>query len=334
MLKQQFDATGRKLKLNDCQRRSLAEKAKKLGKDQLEKYVNLVTPKTLMAWHRRLIALKYTAKRTVNTEGQKRMQVIRQLCIKFAQENDHRGYGRIQGALANLGYDVCESTVGNILRKEGILPSPERAKRTNWKRFLRNHLSVISAADFFTTEVWTPHGLVRYLSFFVINIAKREVRIVHTGCQVNGEVMCNLARELTNDFDGLLRGIKYLILDNDPLYTPAFIDIIEKAGVTVQAIQPNCPQQNGYAESFVKCIKRECLDHFIFLGENSLQKAISEYMKHFHHERNHQGLENVIPFPYASAKADESSEIRRFERLGGLLIYYHRDNGKEELKVA
>ncbi|WP_309399849.1 hypothetical protein [Cerasicoccus maritimus] len=82
---------------------------------------------------------------------------------------------------------------------------------------MRNHLSVISAADFFTTEVWTPYGLVRYLSSFVINIAKRKVKIVHTGCQVNGEVMCNLARELTNDFDGFLRGMKYLIVDNDPL---------------------------------------------------------------------------------------------------------------------
>ncbi len=199
---------------------------------------------------------------------------------------------------------------------------------------MRNQLSVISAADFFTTEVWTPHGLVRYLSFFVINIAKREVQIVHTGCQVNGEVMCNLARELTNDFDGLLRGMKYLIVDNDPLYTPAFINIIEKSSVKVVPTMRGCPEQNGYAESFVKCIKRECLDHFIFLGENSLKRAISQYMKHIHHERNHHGLDNVIPFPYASAKADESSEIRKFERLGGLLNYYYRDNGKEELKAA
>ena len=131
---------------------------------------------------------------------------------------------------------------------------------------MRNQLSVISAADFFTTEVWTPNGLVRYMSFFVINIAKREMRIVHTNCQINGAVMENLARELTNDFDGMLRGIKYLIIDNDPLYTDAFVEIIERTGIKVVQTMPGCPEQNGYAESFVKCIRRECLNHFIFFG--------------------------------------------------------------------
>ncbi len=165
ILKEQFDATGKKLRLNDKQRRNLAKKGKKLGWAQLQQYANIVTPNTILGWHRRLVALKYTAKRKVNTEGQKRMVVIRELCVKLAEENPNWGYGRIQGALANVGYEVCEATVGNILRDYGILPSPERAKRKTWGRFIRSHLSVISAADFFTTAVWTPFGLVRYYTF-------------------------------------------------------------------------------------------------------------------------------------------------------------------------
>jgi len=92
----------------------------------------LVRPETILSWHRKLVALKYTAKHHINTDRQKRMQVISELCVRFAEENMGWGYGRIQGALSNLGYKVSMTTVGNILRSKGIIPSPERGKRSNW----------------------------------------------------------------------------------------------------------------------------------------------------------------------------------------------------------
>ena len=94
-----------------------------------------------------------------------------------------------------------------------------------------------------------------------------------------------------------------------------------------------CPQQNGYAERFVKSIQTECLDNFIFLGEKSLRRAVQEYIEHYHHERNHQGLDNLIPFPGSPGKPDKHSTIRKSERLGGLLNYYHREE-KEGCETA
>ncbi|MDQ8196191.1 hypothetical protein QEH59_17285 [Coraliomargarita sp. SDUM461004] len=132
ILKQQFESTGKKLRLDNHQRRNLAKRGKAMGWAQLQKYATLVRPETILGWHRKLIALKYTGKRVVKTDRQERMEVVRELCVKFAEENLGWGYGRIQGALSNLGYKVSMTTVGNILRAKGIIPSPERGKQSNW----------------------------------------------------------------------------------------------------------------------------------------------------------------------------------------------------------
>ena len=101
---------------------------------------------------------------------------------------------------------------------------------------------------------------------------------------------------------------------------------------------PYVPEQNGYAERFVRSIKKECLDHLIFLGARSLRKAVNEYVEHYHHERNHQGLGNLIPMPYVGQKQDKKGPIVKSERLGGLLNYYYRESetkdGKEKLRAA
>ncbi len=241
-------------------------------------YASIATPQTINAWHRKLVALKYTAKRKINTERQKRMAVIRELCVKFASENLTWGYGRIQGALANVGYDISTTSVGNILRERGIIPASERTRRGNWKRFIRSHMSVISVADFFTVEVWIPRmrdGLVRYHVFFGMDLAKRQVKIAHIGCQINGQVMAQVARNLTDYEDGFLRGKRFFICDNDPLYTEQFETILNSAGIELINTMPYVPEQNGYAERFVRSIKKECLDHLIFLGARSLRKAVN-----------------------------------------------------------
>ena len=187
---------------------------------------------------------------------------------------------------------------------------------------------------FLTTEVWILRGLVRYQTLFVLNLATRKVEIAHIGCQVNGEVMVQIARNLTDWEDGFLNGMEYFVCDHDPLFTRQFRKILRSSGVEVIRTRIGTPQQNGYAESFVRSIKKECLDRLIFFGEKSLRTAVSEYIKHHQHERNHQGLDNLIPFPYAPRKRDTNASVVKFERLGGLLNYYHRDTEKEVLKIA
>tara|TARA_B100001971_G_scaffold186646_1_gene186735 strand:- start:104 stop:673 length:570 start_codon:yes stop_codon:yes gene_type:complete len=139
-------------------------------------------------------------------------------------------------------------------------------------------MDVMSVADFFTVEVWTLRGLVRYHVFFVMNLAKRQVEIAHIGCQVNGAVMTQVARNMTDSCDGILRGRHFFVCDHDSLYTKEFRQILTDSGVEVIQTRVGCPQQNGYAESFVSAIKRECIDHMIFFSEKSLRKR-NEYFR-------------------------------------------------------
>lgn len=229
---------------------------------------------------------------------------------------------------------ISEAMVGNILRAAGVPPSHERVKKGTWKQFVRSYMATMCVADFLTTEVWTMRGLVRYHTLFVMNLAKRQVHIAQINCQMNGKVMAQVARNLTDAEDGFLKGIEYFVCDRDPLFTTEFRETLGSSGIRVIRTRVATPVQNSFAERFVKSLKTECLDRMIFLGEKLLRRVVEEYVKHYHHERNHQGLENLIPFPYAPRNKGKSGSVVKFERLGGLLNYYHRDNGKEGLRVA
>ncbi len=155
VLKEQLK--GRMLRLNDDQRRRLAAKGKRLGRRLLNRVATIVTPDTIMRWHRKLIAAKWTFPR----ERKRRrgvMQEIKRLVIRMACENAAWGYSRIQGELKGLGHRVGRTTVSRILKGEGIKPAPDRP--SSWKTFLKAHWCEVAATDFFTIEVWTPKGLV------------------------------------------------------------------------------------------------------------------------------------------------------------------------------
>ena len=148
---------GRHLRLTDAQRCRLAVNGHRLGRQGLRAVATLVTPDTILRWHRQLIAHKWTkARRRVGRPGVRRE--IRYLSVRMARENPTWGYRRIQGALRNLGHRVARSTIATILRAHGIGPVPERP--LSWRTFLAAHWGAIVAADFFTTEVWTVRGLV------------------------------------------------------------------------------------------------------------------------------------------------------------------------------
>ncbi len=172
VLKEQL---GRKrLRLTDVQRRRLAVRGKAIGRRELSEVASLVTPDTILRWHRQLIAQKWTYKR--RSPGRPRvMDLIADLVVRMARENRGWGYTRIQGALQNVGHRVGRTTIGNILEKNGIDPAPDRGKRTTWSQFLKAHWNVLAAADFFTVEVWGPRGLVTFYVFFVIELATRRI---------------------------------------------------------------------------------------------------------------------------------------------------------------
>ena len=249
---------------------------------------------------------------------------VEALVVRMAQENRSWGYDRIVGALANLGDTISDQTVGNILKRHGIPPAPERKTTTTWKEFIRTHMDVLVATDFFTAEVWTLGGLVTYYVLFFIHLGSRQVHIAGMTPHPNEAWMVQVARNLTMEEWGFLSPGQYLIHDRDGKYCPAFQQVIDATGVKRVPLPPRSPNLNAYAERWVRSIKEECLSRLILFGEASLHDALTQYGEHFHHERNHQGKGNVLLFPTVSQDAERQGPVQCRERLGGLLKYYAR----------
>ena len=218
---------------------------------------------------------------------------------------------------------VARGTVANILKKHGIEPSPQRNRQTNWKEFLSRHWELMVAADFFTVEVWTRRGLQRFLVLFFIDLSSRRVKIAGIGAQANGLWMSQIGRNQCDPVDGMFVGKRYLIHDRDPLFTAEFLEMLADIGIQSVNLPPRSPNQNAYAERFVRTIKESCLNRLILFGEDSLRKVIREFLAHYHLERNHQGLGNRLITPEA-VPANAKGPIQRRQRLGGMLNYYHR----------
>ena len=320
-LKDQLE--GQRLRFTDEQRIRLAVKAKVLGRRALDELETLVTPDTLLAWHRKLIAKKWTYAR--KGPGRPRVaQEITDLVLRMARENTSWGYDRIQGALTNIGHVVAPNTVKNILKRHGIEPAPEREKRTSWTTFLKAHWDVMAATDFFTVEVWTPRGLVTYYVLFIIHLSTRSVHIAGVTTAPNGAYMKQVARNLTDVSDGFLLNSRYLIMDRDTKYTEEFRDHLDREGVKPVRCPVRAPNCNAFAERFVRSIKDECLDRMILFGEASLRRALRAYVIHYHTERNHQGVGNRLLEPLATVNSiNEPIQCR--ERLGGMLNFYYRE---------
>ena len=145
-----------RLKLTDGERITLAKIAKKLGRKALAEIANIVRPEMIIGWHRKLIAKKFDGSKNRKTHGRPRIdKEIEEQILLCARSNPSWGYDRIVGALYELGYIVSDQTIGNVLKRNGIPPAPERKKHTSWKKFIRTHMESRVATDFFTTEVWT-----------------------------------------------------------------------------------------------------------------------------------------------------------------------------------
>ncbi|MFC1680458.1 integrase core domain-containing protein [Pseudomonadota bacterium] len=314
---------GQRFRFTDEQRIRLAVKAKVLGRRLLDELQTLVTPDTLLAWHRKLIAKKWTYAR--KGPGRPRVaQEITDLILCMARENVSWGYDRIQGALANLGHVIAPNTVKNILKRHGIEPAPEREKRTSWSTFLKSHWDVMSATDFFTVEVWTPRGLVTYYVLFIIHLSTRSVHIAGVTTAPNGTFMKQVARNLTDVSDGFLLNSRYLIMDRDTKYTDGFRDHLDREGVKPVRCPVRAPNCNAFAERFVRSIKDECLNRMILFGKVSLCRALGAYVVHYHTERNHQGVGNRLLEPLARI-GSTNDLVHCRERLGGILNYYYRE---------
>ena len=315
-----------RLLLSDAEKKTLADIGHRLGRKALEYVANTAKPDTILGWYRRHVARKFDGSNARRYPGRPRIAPeLEDLVVRMAKENIVWGYDRIVGALAILDYTLSDETVGNILRRNGIPPAPERKHSTTWTEFIRAHMAVLAGTDFFTVEILTLRGLVTYYVLFFIHLDSRKVEVAGFTPHPNERWMKQIARNVTMDEWGFLSNCRYLIHDRDTKFTDSFRAIVKSGHVDPLKLPARSPNLNAHAERWVKSVKEECLSKLILFGEASLRRVLREYVTHFHQERNHQGKGNVLLFPLKqpSSPRPERSVCCR-ERLGGLLKYYHR----------
>src|SRR5215510_14490107 len=287
-----------RVRLRDGERKALAVIGQQLGKQALMGVAQIVKPETILGWHRQLVAQKFDGSQQRQSPGRPTIDPeLEALIVRIAQENRAWGYNRIVGALANLGLTVSDQTVGNVLKRHGIPPAPERKTTTTWKEFIRTHMEVLVATDFFTAEVWTLGGLVTYYVLFFMHLGSRKIHVAGVTPHPNEAWMVQMARNVTMEAWGCLSPGQYLIHDRDTKFCAAFQRIIDDAGVERVVLPPRSPNLNAYAERWVRSVKEECLSRLILFGEAALRHTLQEYVAHYHHERNHQGKGNVLLLP-------------------------------------
>jgi hypothetical protein len=205
-------------------------------------------PETILAWYRRLVAHKFDGSRAHRRPGRPPIdEEVEELIVEMAKDNRSWGYDRIVGALANLGYRVSDQTVGNVLRRHGIAPAPERKRTTTWAEFIRTHLALLAGTDFFTVEVLTWRGLVTYYVLFFTHLESRRVDIAGITDHPNEQWMQQMARNATMEGCGALRHCRYLWHDRDTKYSAAFRAIIETGHVRTLSLPARSPNLNAYA---------------------------------------------------------------------------------------
>src|SRR5215475_1799316 len=242
-----------RVQLTDAERQTLAAIGKKLGKKALEEIAQIVKPATILAWQRKLAAAKFIGSNQRKSPGRPRVgKELEDLVVQMAKENRGWGYDRLAGALAHLGYQISDQTVGNILKRRGLPTAPERHKTTTWKEFIRTHMEVLWATDFFSTEVWTLGGLVTFYVLFLIKLDTREVHLAGVTSHPDEVWMMQMARNLTMDEWGVLKLGQYLIHDRDTKYCAAFKKLLDDAGVKRLPLPPKSPNLNAHAERFIR----------------------------------------------------------------------------------
>ena len=321
-----MEKMGRKrILLSDDQRRVLAAKGKSLGRRALMELTTIVTPDTILRWHRRHIAAKWDySERRKKAPGRPPIpDEVVEFVLRMARENPSWGYDRIQGALANLGHEISDTSVGNILKEHGIEPAPERKCTTTWKTFLQAHWDSIAAVDFTTVEVWTRDGLTTLHLLVAMRLSTRRVEIAGVTANPDGDWVRQMARNLTAS-GGFLDDASHLLVDRDTKFLPLRTYLKGMTDTDVVLLPPRSPNLNAHLERYMRSLKSECLDRMIFFGRRSLERALGEFVAHYHAERNHQGLGNRIIDP-CDEVGKKVGAIECRKRLGGMLRYYSRE---------
>ena len=282
----------------------------------------LVTPETLLRWHRRLVAKHWTyphrapGRPPIDDE-------VRKLILRLARENASWGYVRIVGELRKLGIDVSATLVRNVLRAAGVPPAPQRGQ-LDWRSFLRQHGESILACDFLTVDT----VLLRRLYVLVfISIGTRRIEYVACTSNPDGAWMMQQARNLLMDLDDRGQRPRFLIHDRDAKFSRAFDAIFRGQGRKVIQTPFQAPNANAHIERWVGSVRRECLDRLLIFSRRQLEHVLRVYVRHYNEQRPHRALDLQAPDPRTMPsttdnRAGSTTAIRRRDLLGGLIHEY------------
>ena len=280
----------------------------------------LVTPGTVLRWHRRLVTRKWTYPQRTGRPPASRQIVA--LIERLATENHGWGYQRIQGELLKLGYRISASAIRRVLKALKIPPAPRRRTDTTWRQFLHAQAATMLATDFFHVDCAVT--LQRLYCFFVMEVGSRYVHILGVTANPDGPWTVQQIRNLLMDLGERAADFRFLVRDRAGQFSASFDAVLAGAGIEVIKIPPRSPRANAYAERFVLTARTEVTDRMLISGERHLRQVLAQYEAHYNGRRPHRSRQLHPPVPDHPVADLSQVRVKRRPVLGGLLNEYER----------